>query len=193
MKIVKRIIDIWIGSFLFCCLLPLLAFILLLELFISKGHPIFKQERIGRNSKIFTIYKFRTLRPTAPAYASTKTLNVEELAFPFGNFLRKTGLDELPQLVNIIKGDMSFVGPRPLIAAERTNDLRWHCGIDTMRPGLTGLAQIHGGNTLSDEDKVSYDFQYVETWSLWKDVVILKDTLKWLVNRLCKANCFSQQ
>jgi O-antigen biosynthesis protein WbqP len=136
---------------------------------------LFKQRRIGLYRREFYIFKFRTMYINTPANIPTHLLeNPEVFITPVGKFLRKTSLDELPQLLNILKGDMSLVGPRP--ALYNQNDLialREQCGVHKIRPGLTGWAQVNGRDELEIPVKVEYDKYYVENWSMGLDIKIL--------------------
>lgn len=129
----------------------------------SKGLVFFKQERYGLNSKKFVIYKFRTMYIEAPVVSNKEFSDIHNYLTPLGSFLRKTSLDELPQLWNVFIGDMSAVGPRPL--AETDLDvikLRQQTGADRVRPGITGLAQVNGRNRISDNQKAAYDDEYAK-------------------------------
>ena len=123
---------------------------------------IFKQKRYGKNSEAFVIYKFRTMKKDAPNISACEmVINQDKYITKFGKFLRKTSLDELPQLFNILKGDMSIIGPRPVILAEEyLQNLRKQNGSDNILPGLTGLAQVNGRNSLSDDEKAEFDAEY---------------------------------
>lgn len=159
-------------------LLPLLGLISLLVYFDDGAPVVFKQQRVGRHNKEFTIYKFRTMpRDTRnrPQKLATKYGKLTRC----GKFLRAFSLDELPQLWNILRGDMSFVGPRPLIPEEgRIRKLREEAGIYTVLPGLTGWAQVNGRAKVNDRDKVALDAEYIAKQSLWLDIKILLLTLK---------------
>ncbi len=144
----------------------------------SPGDIIFRQKRIGKDKKIFRIYKFRTMYSEAPADMPTHLLeSPEAFITKTGKFLRKTSLDELPQLFNILKGEMSVVGPRPALwnqydlVAERDK-----YGANAVRPGLTGLAQIRGRDELSIKEKAAYDGEYVKKMSLMTDLGIIART-----------------
>jgi O-antigen biosynthesis protein WbqP len=154
---------------------PLMLVIVLLIKLTSKGPVLFKQRRIGLYRREFYIFKFRTMYINTPANIPTHLLeNPEVFITPVGKFLRKTSLDELPQLLNILKGDMSLVGPRP--ALYNQNDLialREQCGVHKIRPGLTGWAQVNGRDELEIPVKVEYDKYYVENWSMGLDIKIL--------------------
>jgi lipopolysaccharide/colanic/teichoic acid biosynthesis glycosyltransferase len=158
---------------LFSPILVTVAIILLVRM----GSPIvFTQARPGQNGKIFTVYKFRTM--TSDCDADGKLLSDEERLIPLGQFLRKASLDELPQLFNVLLGDMSFVGPRPLLVRylERYNSeqARRH----DVLPGITGWAQVNGRNALTWDEKFRLDLWYVDNWSLWLDLKILLLTVK---------------
>ncbi len=173
----KRALDFFAALSATVLLSPVFLVIALVS-FLSAGSPvIYRQERIGRNMKKFTIYKFRTMK-NGTRLAPTNDLDeAHEQITAVGKILRKTSLDELPQLFNIIKGDMSFVGPRPLITEEgEIHELRRKAGVYAVRPGLTGWAQINGRDKLSDEDKVKMDREYIEKQSLLFDFKILVGT-----------------
>lgn len=151
----------------------------------SKGPVFFTQKRIGKGCTTFTIYKFRTMRIDAPPDVPTHLLrNSETYLTPIGNILRKTSLDELPQLFNILKGDMSLVGPRP--ALWNQYDLiaeREKYGVNDVLPGLTGWAQINGRDTLPIHAKAVYDGHYCENMGFWPDVKILFMTMGAVIQR----------
>ena len=174
-KAVKRILDL-IASLILLILLSPVLLILWILIRIKLGSPaIFRQERPGRDDKIFVIYKFRTMND-----AKDKDGNLLSDVYRItglGSFLRKTSLDELPELVNILKGEMSFIGPRPLLVQylQRYNEFqkRRH----EVRPGLTGYAQINGRNTITWEQKFEYDVYYVENISMALDIRIFFGTI----------------
>lgn len=144
----------------------------------SKGPAIFIQERYGKDSKPFKLYKFRSMTDKAPVKANSEFEDITSYVTPFGMFIRKTSIDELPQLWNIIKGNMSFIGPRPLAKTdEKVLVLRKINGADKVLPGISGLAQVKGRNNLSDEDKASYDANYVRKLSIRLDSILLLDTI----------------
>lgn len=175
----KRFWDIVI-SFLLILLLTPLMLILFLILLIDDGLPvIFRQERVGRGGKIFKILKFRTMKKSSPNNVSKADLqNPYSYMTRCGKFLRASSLDELPQLFNILKGDMSLVGPRPLIVRERAlHILRMDNGVYTVRPGLTGWAQVNGRDCINIVEKVKFDKIYVEKRSCWFDLKIIGMTL----------------
>ena len=145
----------------------------------NPGNVIFSQKRVGRNGELFRIYKFRTMRTDTPAYLSTPQLrNPEQYLTRFGRILRQLSIDELPQLFNVIRGDMSLIGPRPLIPEEEDiHRLRVKNHVYSIRPGITGLAQINGRDLTSPEDKVYWDALYVRDCSLRLDLKILMSTI----------------
>lgn len=157
---------------------PLLIFISIIVTVNMKSNPIFKQMRLGRNSIPFCIYKFRTLKPNAPSNVPTDAIvDYSEYSTRIGLFLRATSLDELPQLLNIIKGDMSFVGPRPVMLNEcELNQKRANLGIYNIRPGITGWSQINGRDMLEVDEKIKYDLEYLNRKSLKFDMYILWNT-----------------
>jgi lipopolysaccharide/colanic/teichoic acid biosynthesis glycosyltransferase len=179
----KRVMDLIAAAVLLVILSPLLAAIAILVRFDSKGPAIYRQPRVGRHKKPFVIYKFRTMR------VGTRAVSTEEMrtsgADPFtriGPFLRTTSLDELPQLVNIIRGDMSFIGPRPALPSQgRLNGLRDDSGVHSILPGITGLAQVYGRDDLDDETKVRYDAEYLHNLTLAQDIRILWLTIGALI------------
>ena len=161
-SISKRTMDIvssLVGLILLSPLFLLVAILIKLD---SKGPIIFKQIRIGKNSKPFYIYKFRSMKIDAPNLSTEEFINASDFTTKVGKFIRKTSIDELPQLVNILKGDMSIVGPRPVIEREvRLLEIRKECNVDSILPGITGLAQINGRDNIDDYEKVKYDFEYL--------------------------------
>lgn len=145
------------------------------------GSPVlFRQERPGKDGRIFTLMKFRTMRPVDPARG---WLSDEQRLTPFGRWLRATSLDELPSLLNIVKGDMSLVGPRPLLVSYLNRYTPAQARRHEVRPGLTGLAQIAGRNALSWDEKFRLDVEYVDTASFKRDLHILAATLLLVLRR----------
>jgi O-antigen biosynthesis protein WbqP len=141
----------------------------------SKGPVLFKQKRIGQNKKFFYVFKFRTMRIDTPKDVPTHQLkNPDQYITPIGRFLRKTSLDEVPQLFNILKGEMSIIGPRP--ALWNQDDLiaeRDKYGANKLRPGVSGWAQINGRDTLTIQEKAKLDGDYVKKQSFWFDIYII--------------------
>ncbi len=179
----KRVLDFIFSLVAIIILSPAILIIYLLVL-ISSGRPvIFKQQRVGYKNQVFTIYKFRTMK-RGMRQTKTEDLTEEEIKNDItfiGKILRKLSLDELPQLVNILKGDMSFVGPRPLIVEEtEIRELRAKNNVYSVRPGITGWAQVNGRDFITDEQKVQFDKEYVENHSIIMDIKILFKTF-WVV------------
>ncbi len=161
-------------------LLPVFLLIMLLIAVDSSGNVIFIQIRAGKYSKPFRMYKFRTMHLAAPPNTATNAL-VGAAAYitPVGRFLRRTSLDELPQLWNILKGDMSFIGPRPVVLTETALlSMRRALGADRVRPGITGLAQVRGRDTVTVAHKARYDAYYARHASWRLDMRIALDTLR---------------
>ncbi|MBR3588526.1 MAG: sugar transferase [Clostridia bacterium] len=179
----KRFFD-FIFSLLALIILSPVILVLSLLVLISSGRPvIFKQERVGYKNRLFTIYKFRTMK-NGMRQTKTEDLTDEEVENDItliGRILRKLSIDELPQLLNILKGDMSFVGPRPLIPQEKEiRKLREKYNVFSVRPGITGWAQVNGRDFISDEQKALLDKEYVENHSLMMDIKIMFKTV-WVV------------
>lgn len=174
----KRLFDIFASFFALVILSPLFLIICIINLFTPDTSVFFSHERRGRGGKPFRIYKFQTMKNNTPNCATGELKNPEQYITKFGRILRKTSLDELPQLWNILKGDMSFVGPRPLISSEiRAHRVRLEYGVYTFRPGLTGLAQIKGRDSISLMKKMKYDKEYCDNWSLKLDLQILLQSI----------------
>ena len=177
-SISKRTMDIvssLVGLILLSPLFLLVAILIKLD---SKGPIIFKQIRIGKNSKPFYIHKFRSMKIDAPNLSTEEFINASDFTTKVGKFIRKTSIDELPQLVNILKGDMSIVGPRPVIEREvRLLEIRKECNVDSILPGITGLAQINGRDNIDDYEKVKYDFEYLSKRNLVLDIKIIINTV----------------
>jgi O-antigen biosynthesis protein WbqP len=163
--------------FFLIILSPLFILVALL-IFLEDGFPIFfKQKRVGVNYSFFNIYKFRSMKKNTPNVATHLLTNPEQYLLKIGGILRKLSLDELPNLINIIRGEMVFVGPRP--ALYNQNDLmalRVAAGIDKLKPGITGWAQINGRDEISIEAKVALEKEYLERKSVWFDVIIVVKT-----------------
>jgi exopolysaccharide biosynthesis polyprenyl glycosylphosphotransferase len=189
----KRAMDILVSCFLLLLFLPVMLVISVAVKLSSPGPVLFRQERLGRNREHFTINKFRTMRVEAPGESQTRepvsaddshkslaqlrAKSTELLrATRVGVMLRRTGLDELPQLLNVLMGQMSIVGPRPFIEEESEHLTGWMARRFEVRPGITGLWQVSGRNELSTEDLRQLDFVYVASWSLWWDLKIVWDT-----------------
>ncbi|WP_340202355.1 sugar transferase [Ascidiimonas sp. W6] len=173
----KRVFDFFAALIGLLIVSPIAMIIYVILWFTNDKKPLFLQPRPGKNEKIFTIYKFKTM--TDKTDADGNLLPDHMRVTRFGTFLRKSSLDEIPQLLNIVKGDMSLVGPRPL----RVRYLPYYTKKEqirhSIRPGVTGLAQVSGRNLLSWDEKLAKDISYVENLSLWLDVkILLKTVLK---------------
>ena len=176
----KRGFDIFF-SLIAIIILAIPMMIIALWIKVDSPHEkvLFKQERIGINNVPFTILKFRSMRDDAPHQMATENFeNPEMYITRVGKILRKASLDELPQLLNVLKGDMSIVGPRPLIPKEKyVLKLRDEYGANKILPGITGLAQVHGRDQVTDENKASYDGKYALNVSLLLDASIIMKTV----------------
>lgn len=179
-KYIKNILD-FIFSLIFLIILsPLILIVgLISKIYEPKATILFKQKRAGVDNKAFICYKFRSMKMTAPNNASTYELeNPDEFITPWGKFLRKTSIDEIPQLFNILKGDMSFIGPRPVILKEKELlDLRYENGAASVKPGITGLSQISGRDNLPPAIKAKTDGIYANDISFRNDLKILLKTI----------------
>ncbi|MBD3276827.1 MAG: exopolysaccharide biosynthesis polyprenyl glycosylphosphotransferase, partial [Candidatus Aegiribacteria sp.] len=173
----KRIMDICLSVFLLVLTLPLMLVIYIVQLFRREGSPIFRQERVGLRGRRFTLFKFRTMKPESDEYEVAPISMDDARITGMGRFLRRTSLDELPQLFNVLKGDMSMVGPRPEMPfiVEEYNSWQKH-RLD-VKPGLTGMWQIMGRKELPLHDNLEYDYYYIRNQSLMLDVTILLRTI----------------
>lgn len=170
----KRVFDFILSLLMLIVLSPLLLILALLVRLDSPGSAIFKQKRLGKGGQEFTLYKFRTMRVDCPDTPTNGLKNRDSYITRVGRFLRTTSLDELPQLFNIFRGDMSFVGPRPVIAEEKELvEERKERDVYKVKPGVTGLAQIHGRDHVPPEQKARLDARYVHKHSLWLDIKII--------------------
>jgi O-antigen biosynthesis protein WbqP len=170
----KRIFDIFLGSLASLMLLfPLLLVAIAVRL-TSSGPVLYWSDRVGRNNTIFKMPKFRSMRLGTPAVATHLLPDARSHLTPIGSFLRKSSLDELPQLWSILVGDMSFVGPRPALFNQRDLIyLRTQAGVNALTPGLTGWAQVNGRDELPISKKVEFDAEYLNRQSFWFDIKIL--------------------
>jgi len=175
----KRFLDIVFSLILIILLIPLFLIISIVIKLTSRGPILFRQRRTGKDKTEFTIYKFRTMYLETPKNVPTHLLeNPDKYITPVGKILRKTSLDELPQLINILKGEMSFVGPRPALYNQYDLiALREAEGVNNIRPGVTGWAQINGRDELEISEKVKYDSYYVKNQSILFDIKIVFITL----------------
>ena len=193
-RLIKRLFDLVVAAVAIILLSPVLIGAALAVRLTSPGPALFRQPRIGKDARPFAIYKFRSMRTEASDHqAATLTRRDDDRVTPVGAFLRRTSIDELPQLFNVLKGDMSIVGPRPHAAAAKAGDsLYWevdarywarHC----IKPGMTGLAQVRGHRGSTDHhqdliDRLQSDLEYVSDWSIWRDLRIIVATLGVLVH-----------
>jgi exopolysaccharide biosynthesis polyprenyl glycosylphosphotransferase len=186
----KRLFDIVAASAALLFLAPILITFAIVIKFTSPGPVLFHQYRYGYRNRFFKIYKFRTMRVDAGDAAGVRqTVRGDPRVTPIGRILRKTSLDEIPQLINVIRGDMSLVGPRPhvpgMLAAELPYEdlVPYYFQRHTARPGITGLAQVSGcrGSTVEPSraiSRIDYDLDYIEKWSLWMDIMIIARTVR---------------
>lgn len=180
-KYLKRVLDI-VCSIIFIFSFWWLYIVVAIMVRIRLGSPIlFKQERPGLNGKIFTMYKFRSM--TNMKNKDGKLLSDEERLPRFGKILRATSLDEIPEIFNVLKGEMSLVGPRPLLVEYLPRYNEFQARRHEVKPGITGWAQINGRNTISWEDKFKYDVEYVDKYDLIFDLKIIYLTLKKVIIR----------
>jgi O-antigen biosynthesis protein WbqP len=170
----KRIFDLVLALLATCILLVPILLVAFFVKMTSKGPAVYWSDRVGMHNKIFKMPKFRTMQVDTPAVATHLLTNPQQFLTPIGSFLRKSSLDELPQLWSILKGDMSFVGPRPaLFNQDDLVALRTRFGVDAIKPGLTGWAQINGRDELPIPEKVALDAEYLKRQSFWFDIKIL--------------------
>lgn len=193
-RVIKRLFDLIIASVATILLSPILVAAALAVKLTSPGPVLFRQPRIGKDARPFSIYKFRSMRSDASdRKAATLTKRNDDRVTPVGAFLRRTSIDELPQLFNVLKGDMSIVGPRPHAAAAKAgNSLYWEVDVrywerHCIKPGMTGLAQVRGHRGSTDHhqdliDRLQSDLEYVSDWSVWRDLRIIVATLGVLVH-----------
>lgn len=186
-KYIKRALDFSAALALTLTLSPIMAVVGLAVRLDDSGPILFKQKRPGKDGKVFTVYKFRTMSVCTHDDEGNQLSDMQRIT-KVGSFLRKTSLDELPQFINVLKGDMSVIGPRPLLCEYldlyTPNQMRRH----EVRPGISGLAQVKGRNAISWEDKFKYDVYYVDNMSFFLDLKIALTTAK---NAIIRAdiNC----
>ena len=170
----KRLFDILLAVIVFMLLVVPIILTAIAVLITSKGTILYWSDRVGKNNEIFQMPKFRSMLIGTPSVATHLLNNPDACLSPIGGFLRRTSLDELPQLLSVLKGNMSFVGPRPALFNQ--NDLialRKEKGVDKLLPGITGWAQVNGRDELSILDKVSLEVEYLNRQSFWFDMKIL--------------------
>lgn len=169
-RIIKSLLDRFVAAIALLMLCPLIL-IVAIAIYFRMGSPlIFSQPRPGKDGKIFRFYKFRTM--TDERDGEGNLLSDEERLTAFGEFLRESSLDEIPQLWNILKGDMSFIGPRPLLVRYLERYSPQQARRHEVKPGITGLAQVKGRNAISWEQKFQLDVWYIDNWNLWLDLKI---------------------
>ena len=177
---IKRAADIVLSLIILACItvIPVIIIIPILIRLTSRGPAVFTQDRAGKDGKIFKIYKFRTMRiPEDSLDENGEMLEPKQRITKVGAVLRKTSLDELAQVFNILNGTMSIVGPRPTLPYQVERYDERQRGRLNMRPGITGLAQVNGRNELTWSEKIEFDLEYIENYSLWLDIKILFKTV----------------
>lgn len=179
--IIKNFFDKFFAIFLFAFLSPLFVFICILIKF--TGPIFFLQPRIGKHGKVFTLIKFRTMIVDADNYLDAMGFPTKERVTRIGKFLRKSSLDEIPQLINIILGQMSFVGPRPALVSHWNKYTKEQKKRTKMLPGITGWAQVNGRNKILWSKRIELDIKYINEFSLWFDLIILLKTIKFLFQK----------
>lgn len=174
----KRVFDIFF-SLLAIIVLAIPMAVIAIIIMATDGRPVvFRQERVGLGNKTFKIRKFRSMKVGTKNVATKNLANSDDCITPIGKVLRKTSLDEIPQLINILEGTMSFVGPRPLIPQEEhIRKMREAKNVYSVRPGVTGLAQVNGRDMITDEQKVEWDAEYVQNHNMLMDIKILFKTV----------------
>ena len=175
-QIIKPILDFSIAFFALLLLAPIFILVTVFLAIANNGKPFFKQIRPGKNGKLFTIIKFKTMNDKKDSHGNL--LSDDKRLTSIGKFVRKTSLDEIPQLINILKGDMSLIGPRPLLPEYLPLYNQEQKKRHNVKPGITGWAQINGRNAISWEDKFNFDIWYVNNISLLTDVKIIIKTIK---------------
>jgi O-antigen biosynthesis protein WbqP len=178
MRVFEFLLSLMVLTFI---VLPIGVGLLPLYIFVG-GSPIFSSERVGRCGRIFIMYKFRSMHVGTPLISTNDLIDSDQFVLPFGKFLRRSSLDELPQLWNVVKGELSLVGPRPCLPSEKSLILeRRRNGIHVLQPGLTGYAQVNGRDCLSMEEKISLELYFLKNQSIFLYFKILVKTLySWL-------------
>jgi O-antigen biosynthesis protein WbqP len=180
----KRLFDLFFSLLALMILLFPMIFIAILVRLTSRGSSIYWSKRVGVNNKIFQMPKFRTMKLDTPPLATHLVENSADLITPVGEFLRRFSLDEIPQLYSILRGEMSFVGPRPaLFNQDDLITLRKEKGVDKLLPGVTGWAQINGRDSISIVEKVNFDLEYMNKKSFIFDLLIIKSTIVKVINK----------
>ena len=178
MTLTKRIFDLMVALVLMLILAPLLLLVVLAIRLTSVGPVLFRTRRVGKSSRLFTMYKFRTMRVDTPQVATHLLKKPDQFLIPVGDFLRRTSLDELPQLINVLLGDMSLIGPRPaLFNQDDLIALRTARGVNELTPGITGWAQVNGRDSLPITEKVKLDEWYLKNRSFRLDLKVVGMTV----------------
>ena len=178
LNFMKRILDLLAALGLILTFAPLFLLVVLVVGLTSVGPVLFRTQRVGKGNKLFTMYKFRTMRIDTPQLATHLLREPDQFLTPIGKLLRRTSLDELPQLVNVLHGDMSMVGPRPaLFNQDDLITMRTDRGVHELTPGITGWAQVNGRDELPIPEKVKLDEWYLKNRSFWLDIKILAMTV----------------
>jgi O-antigen biosynthesis protein WbqP len=180
----KLLFDIFLGFILLVLLVIPILLIVIAVRFTSKGPVLYWSDRVGKDNEIFEMPKFRSMRIETPTVATHLLNDPDTYISPIGRFLRRSSLDELPQIFSVLKGNMSFVGPRPaLFNQDDLIRLRIEKGVDKLLPGITGWAQVNGRDELSIPDKVALDVEYLQRQSFWLDIKILWMTFLKVIKR----------
>ena len=178
LDLMKRIFDLLAALGLILTFAPLFLVVVLAVRLTSVGPVLVRTQRVGKGNKLFTMYKFRTMRTDTPQVATHLLKEPDQFLTPIGKFLRRTSLDELPQLINVLRGEMSLVGPRPaLFNQDDLIALRSAKGVDVLTPGITGWAQVNGRDELPIPEKVKLDEWYLKNRSAWLDLKIVGMTV----------------
>lgn len=181
---IKKIFDLLMATFLIIVLLPVLLVVYIILRVTTDDTVIYKQDRVGQYGKVFQIYKFRTMLKNTPILVGKQRAKIRNRVSKFARFLRSTSIDELPQLVNVIKGDMSLIGPRPVVLQEvALIQLREKSGANSVKPGLTGLAQVNGRKQLNNIEKAKFDAMYADHVTFKADILIVLRTLPIIIER----------
>ena len=179
----KRAFDIISSVVALILLSPFLLILTVIIKLDSKGPAIFSQQRAGKNGVPFILYKFRTMRTDVDPFGSSPKSGHDPRLTGIGRFFRESSLDELPQLFNVLKGDMSVVGPRPLYLSQVSEWSEYHKKTLLVKPGLTGLSQIKGRASLKMEDKLDIEVEYVKTRNFWLDIKLIFQTIAVVIRR----------
>ncbi|MCX6761356.1 MAG: sugar transferase [Candidatus Moranbacteria bacterium] len=182
----KRAIDVVLSFAILAFSAPFLVIIAIVIKLSRYGTIIFSQKRVGQNGEIFRLYKFRTLYDNADPYAITPTKDSDPRITPVGKFLRDTGLDELPQLINVLRGEMSIVGPRPEMEFIVRNYSLFEKTRLLVKPGVTGLWQLHADRTKPIHENLDYDLHYIENYSLFLDFTLIMETALFILKKIIK-------